>query len=570
MKCSECFFTDQGVDDEICRRCSRNFTRAELVDVVLLAAVYLVLCRFSGYLFTGDFFRHPWTGGVFFPLHPQQMFAFPVDFSEHPWHLLTVGWVFALVILVPVLVGLFYGAVPGIVVALGAWYVPVPFFFLLLMLGALIAGKRLRRLLSVGNSVALAVVPPVAGLLVYTMPALAGDPGLLAWLPWLVAVAFVAVTVPTVLWLARWRDYQVRFLVGVTALEVVAVVLLFQWTVGFPKVEYEYLRTAHGPLAGDFRILVPPLDPEHSLEDRCRETRDLYDLRRRQALDAFSRFLAWFPRTSETPLALFEHAELQNLRAYFTATRPNMLRVYTDRITPDALADYQLIRKDFGDSPLWKDFADSPVVVEARLLTARYYLQHHQFDAGLEMLATLRSFCDVRVPPDFRPSPGGPAPIDWRRRSLSPQERLQFLYNVLQLIRSEVRFVEQNSDYNRIPLMLFCQLDEHQPDYEAELDRILKWFPDSRLADNVKLALLERRGYKMEDLENLLAEFPTGDAAPRMLLLLAEGYRDREMLPQAEKCLRRLRAEFADSPEAARAAALLEQLKPDPRKTDTR
>jgi hypothetical protein len=567
MKCSECFFTNQRVDDEVCRRCSRNFTRAELVDVILIGAVYLVLCRFSWYLFTGDFFHHPWTGGALFSVRAQEMFTFPVNLSEYPWQALTVGWVYAMVILIPVLVGLFYGARPGMAVALGAWYVPAPFFFLCLALSALAAGTRVHQRLSVGNSLALALAAPMAYLLVFTMPALAGKSGMQAWLPWVVAAGLSGAGAPVVLWIARWRDYQVRFLAAAAAIGAAAAVLLFQATVGFSKVEYEYLRTTYGPLATGFRILVPPQDAEHSAADRERETRELYEQRRRAALDAFSRFLSRFPHTTESPPALFEHAELVNLRAYFTSSRPNMLLVYTNRITPEALADYQIIRTDFADSPVRKDFADSPVVVEARLLTARYNYEHQQFDTALHELGDLVDFCDVRVPSGYRPSG---LVVEWRTKRLTPEERNEFYSEVLGEARRELRFVEQNSDYNRIPLMLFCQLDEHQPDYETELQKILKWFPDCRLADNLKLNLLERRQYKPEELEALLAEYPKGDAAPRMLLLLGEGYREKQKFETAVECLKRLVTEFGDTPEAARAATVLEQMKTESGRTDAK
>jgi len=562
MKCRTCFFTDRTVDDEICRRCSRNFTRAELLDVILLGVLYLVLCRFSYYLFTGDFFTHPLTGGVSFPVRMGEMFAFPVDLSEHPWQVLTVGWTFSLVILVPVLVGLFYGVTPGMVVALvGGYYVPAPFFFLFLMLSVLIAGTRLRGFLGIGSSLLIAMVPPVAYLLVLTMPGLSGKPGMVAWLPWLVTAVMLAATVGPLLLLARWRDYQMRFLIGVVGFQAAAVLVLFHWTVGFANVEYEFLRASHWPLSADFRIAVGTADALHSAEDRRREARELYDRRRKEALDAFSNFVSWFPHDAETPLALFERAEIHNLRPAFTGTRPDALRVYTDRITPEALKDYEVIRKEF---------ADSLVAIEARLATARYYLQHHQFDAGLEELSHLSVFCDVKVPRDYRPTGGGSALLRWRGHRLTPEERLQLFYEVLQETRREIRFIEQNSDYNRIPLMLFYQLDEHQADYDAELSRILKWFPDSRLADNIRLILLERRQYKLEELEALLAEYPKGDAAARMLLLLGEGYRERSMVPRAQEYLQRLTAEFGDSPEAARGAALLEKLRPGAGKTDTR
>ena len=74
----------------------------------------------------------------------------------------------------------------------------------------------------------------------------------------------------------------------------------------------------------------------------------------------------------------------------------------------------------------------------------------------------------------------------------------------------------------------------------------------------------------LEELEALLAEYPKGDAAPRMLLLLGEGYRERRKFAEAEKVLGRVVAEFGDSPEATRAATVLEQMKTDSRKTDAR
>lgn len=140
---------------------------------------------------------------------------------------------------------------------------------------------------------------------------------------------------------------------------------------------------------------------------------------------------------------------------------------------------------------------------------------------------------------------------------------MQLLYEVLQEARLELRFLQSNSDYNRIPLMLFYQLDEHATEFTDELEKILKWFPDCRLADNLKLILLERRAYKLDELKALLDAYPTDDTAPRMMLLLGTGYRDRLMYAQAASFLGRLRTTFPKSPEAARAGVLLKDLKSD-------
>jgi len=561
MKCPRCFFSDVEVGDEICRRCSRNFTRGELLEIALLGLMYLFICRFSYYLFTGDFFSDPLGGGAFFPVRFAEVLTFPVNLSEDPWHILTVGWTFALVVLVPMLVGLFYGAVPGVIVAfVGGYHVPAPFFFLLLMLGALMAGTRVRNLLHIETSILLGAVPAAVCLFVLSLPALLGKLGITAWLPWVVMIVLVAAPVSPVLWLARRRAYNARFLMWVVALQVLAVLVVFEVGVGFGRIEYAFVRRNHSAAAPAFRIMVAPAIGGRTTEMQRDTARSLCQQRREQALEAFSRYVSWFPRSAETPLALFERAEMRNLRSYLGGARPERLRTYTDRIAQESLDDYQTIRTDFSKSPA------APV---SRLCAARYALQHNQLDQAVRELRDLVDFCNVKVPLDFRPEAATAVLDRWRRHRLRGDEHTQLLYEVLQEARLELRFLEHNSDYNRIPLMLFYQLDKHQDDYAAELAKILKWFPDSRLADNIKLRLLERGRYRMETLEELLAEHPKGDVAPRMLLLLGEGYYDRLMYTSSERFLRRLVAEFPDSPEAARAAILLKSVTADSRKASS-
>ncbi|GAF90080.1 unnamed protein product, partial [marine sediment metagenome] len=77
------------------------------------------------------------------------------------------------------------------------------------------------------------------------------------------------------------------------------------------------------------------------------------------------------------------------------------------------------------------------------------------------------------------------------------------------------------------------------------------------------LILLQRRAYELDELKAMLDAYAKGDAAPHMLLLLGTGYRDRLIYSRAEGFLRRLTAEFPKSPEAARAAVLLKNLRID-------
>ncbi|HUW57604.1 MAG TPA: hypothetical protein VMZ92_13275 [Planctomycetota bacterium] len=555
MKCTECFFSDANVTDETCRRCSRNFTRRELVDIVLFGLIYLFVCRFSHYLFTGDFFSDPLGGGVLSPVRFSDVFAFPVNFAEHPWHVFTVGWTFALVLMIPMLVGLFYGPVAGVVVALvGAYHVAVPFFFVPVTLSAVMAGTRLGRRVGLEAALLLATVPPVLHLVGLSLVVFTGQPRMAVMLPWLVTVLLVVVSISPTIWLGRRWEYRMRPLVWVVGLQAVMVVAVFHGSIGFAKVEYEFVRRKYWSGGERFRILVEAPDAGQHAEEPREKARALFESRRTRSLKELSRFISWFPRSPETPLALFERAEAYNLRSRFAGTRPDMLRVYTTRITPEALADYHAIRNDFSVFP---------VAIEARLRIARYHLQTQRLDEAMHDLRDLIDYCDVKVPLNYRPADTRSVLLRWRTHRLTEEERLQLLYEVLQEARLELRFLERNSDYNRIPLMLLYQLDGHGDDYVGELRKILKWFPDCRLADNIHLALLERRAYELDELEALLNGHPADDAAPRMLLLLGTGYRDRLLYDRAEDFLTRLTRTFPKSPEAARAAVLLRDLKPD-------
>ena len=237
-----------------------------------------------------------------------------------------------------------------------------------------------------------------------------------------------------------------------------------------------------------------------------------------------------------------------------------MLLSYGTRVSPEAIADYQLIRADFPVSPT------APM---ARRQMVRYYLQNGRIDDGLQELNKLIDFCAVKIPDDFKPVPGRPDFLGWRARDLAEAGYTRLLYDVLVEARREREFIERNSDYNRIPLMLCYQIDEHRDDQAARFRQIIKWFSDSRLADNVKLRLwvLEpvssSKGsalLKLAMLERLYADYPDGDAAPGMLLQLGRGYSERNSHPKAEKFLRLLLKDFPDSAETVEAWKILKRL----------
>jgi len=551
MKCVRCFYSDQSVRDETCRHCSRNFTRIELLEVIALGLAHLFVCRFSFYLFTGDFFSKPLKGGVFFPVDFREIFTFPVNFGEHPVHILTVGWLFALVILLPLLVGLFYGATAGIVVAfVGAWHVVAPFFVLLMMLGALIAGTRVRNLLHLEAAVFVAAAPALVYLFSLSLSGVLGEVGFVAWLPWLVTVFFVAATVPPVMWYARRHDYKSTFLLPLTGVQTLLIIMLFYGTIGFSKVEYEFVRRDYWAGSPRFRITLDR-NVRDSEAERREQALEQFEAQRLRAIGEFTHFIDWFPRSLETPMALFERAELHNMRSYFLGTRPNQLHPYTDRVSLRAVdEDYRRVLDVFGESL---------PAVDVRLKRARYYMQHTILGPSRTFLRDLVDLYELLVG-HYRPSTDQPLGHLWREHRLDRDQRLRLMYEVLREARADLALLENNSDYNDLPLMLFCQLDPHDPGYADGLRQILKWFPDSKLADNVKLTLIERGPYTTETIETLLARYPNGDVAARLLLKLGRMYQQRKQDDLARKRLERLVKTFPDAPEGRTARDLLAEM----------
>ena len=565
MKCAQCFFTHGDPSDDTCRRCSRNFTRSELVEVVVLGVLYFLVCRLTHYLFTGEFFRRILAGGLFFPLSGfRDLFVFPVNVAEHPWHIVTIGLALAVIVLLPALVGMFYGMLPGLIVAVvGGFHVPVPFFFVLSAGSAVLAGRAPLRKFRPETMLLLAASVPMAYILVLAGPTIGARIGVVAWMPFVVMVLVSAASTLPIVWFARRREYHARFLCWMTGVVTLTLVVSFYGSVGFSKIEYAFIRAKHSAGSSRFRIVVAPASAGVTPEARRAQARAVYDARRTDALKAFTRYIDWFPRSADTARARFERGEVHNARILFAGTRPDVLKIYTDRITRDALGDYQVVREEFGQSS---------AVLETRLRAARYFLQHSQAVEARKLpplrlaereLRQLVDYCEVNLPLDYRPPPGGSVLGRWRTHRLSGEERDRLLHEVRLEAKRDLAFLGENTDYNRIPVMLTLQLDPREPGYHDALRQILRWFPDCRLADNLKLELLVGRSCTVAAVEKLLEEYPTGDAAPRMLLILANRYRTGEKPGLAKQTLERLIRDFPDADDARRARELLKELGSD-------
>lgn len=568
MKCERCFFTDRAVAEQICQRCSRNFTRAEILELAVIGLVYLFVCRFAWYLFTGDFVERALAGGSLFSVSWSNVFTFPVNFDENPWHIVTVALVYSLVILIPVAAGFFYGLAGGLIIAAGAWFVPAPFTFAFTMLGAGLAASRLGRKATLKTTLFVSTVPALVWLLaISAAPLLSPGVGIVAWFPWLLAGFFIAIAVSPMLWLAERRDYKATFLLPTFALLAAGAVTLFYATVGFSKVEYEFMRRDHWVGGPAFTLLVPPDRGGGDNDTAHRAALASFESRRARSIKEFSRFISWFPHSPQTPAALFERAELSSAKACFAGTIPDRLRIYTDRIGADAQSD---------DATIVAQFPQSPAGVEARLRLVEYALQNPGLakETGLapvrRNLQRLLDIYGVKLPADYRPGSTKAVGLKWREHRLTEEQERQQIYEVMDRARAKQAFLDRNSDYNDLPLMMYCQLDPHDPRYVDKLRDILTWTPDTKLADVIELDILLRVGWKPADLQALLARYPAGQTAPRIYLLLARERVERSKLAEARSWLKKLTEGFPRTPEADEGRRMLAELESGSQRKDSK
>ncbi|HUU42742.1 MAG TPA: hypothetical protein VMX57_03125, partial [Planctomycetota bacterium] len=177
-------------------------------------------------------------------------------------------------------------------------------------------------------------------------------------------------------------------------------------------------------------------------------------------------------------------------------------------------------------------------------------------------LSLLVDFCEVKLMDD-RPETAASVLGRWRQHRLTRDEHMRLLDEVRVLARRDLAFLREHDDFNRIPVMLYLQLDPHEADYDDRLDEILRWFPECRLADNLELERILRRSHTLDEIENLLAKYPSGDATPRMMLVLARGYHVQGKTARAVEMLERLIRDFPDADDVGHARDFLTELDAD-------
>jgi len=204
MQCPECPFFAGEVPGDVCARCSRSRGLRLVLVSVLVTGGYALLCRALHYLLDGQLW-------YLLPQHRLALpadYAFPVSLAEHPIHGVVLGLLYGLAAGFPALAATMMGLWLGVVLAVVAGVsLPHPWFFLVLVVGATVAGSRLggprwwwrRLLLAMGVPVGLVAALHLAS------AASAGEPAHL--MP--AGVAALVAALLAGLW---WREVRGRSL----------------------------------------------------------------------------------------------------------------------------------------------------------------------------------------------------------------------------------------------------------------------------------------------------------------------------------------------------------------------
>ena len=556
--CERCHYRLDVSEGVVCRRCARNFTRTETLHVLGLTVAYFVLCRFSSYLVSGNLFSGFWKGNLLGPYDLSGWGRFPVNLADYPLHLVTLGWLLALVIVLPALVGTLFGHKPGIMVAaVGGLFAGLPLLFLVTVPAAYLAGTRASGKLSVKSATWLAAALPLLYALALTVGTIVSfGVGFLA--VWVLAAVVMVLHVELTLFLIGRRKLTGTFLVKLFIPEVLAILGIFYLTIGFDTVEYESVWSIASIRSGRFADLPGPDIRSSSSEDAAKllllRTECMLQLRE-QSLNEFQRFVELFPRSRFTGLAFYEMADLWNMKLYVRDVRPLATYIATDRVSSQSIPFYQRIIKDFNDSV---------EAAYARLKLADYCAQHDQVSqAARDYDEGVCQVYSTHIRPDFRPDEypdlsGLALEISWRSGKPEPRDGLmrQAAYcHVMACARKRGDFIERNSDFNDIPFSLYLQADPRDEDFLDKIKIIPEWFPSALIVDNILWDRARRGGLKLDALLALYRAHPHGDVASAVLLELAgRSLKERTYDPAAaRRYYDLLQNEFPDTPEAARA-----------------
>ncbi len=459
----------------------------------------------------------------------------------------------------------------------------------------LIAHQGRRRLEggALGVIVALGLIPvTIWAVTVPSKQELLIDPAarLMLYAPWLLAIVSACVFSAVALLIAWVVNYRPGAIAPVLAALFAVPVLLFEAEVGRDELSYRVLEFEYGPRSRRYfhqedvkdRIVAlaqqrwthdPSLDVQALIANIELlwegEFEPLGELKREESehqmtalaadqyavAEACDEFRQRRPHSRYIPNVLYIKARALDMRVDVPRfRRDGILTFYDDFPNPGSRQTWETLLANYPESPL-------AGVALHRL--AIFQLRERQVDAATEYLEQLVDRFDRPVG-EQPPARGSLAEIFARKPPTSSLD-VQ-LPSVVEQGRELLELVRANGNdaiYGALPIAELLQLDPRSKWYREQLRVMLDKYGRSLLVDNLRLRLAlaaESLSGRIGSLQDLIREYPRGDALPEALYRLGELLEADARPEEARLAYGRVVDEYAGSVWARRAARRTAQL----------
>ncbi|HUW84145.1 MAG TPA: tetratricopeptide repeat protein [Phycisphaerae bacterium] len=459
----------------------------------------------------------------------------------------------------------------------------------------LIAHQGRRRLEggALGVIVALGLIPvTIWAVTVPSKQELLIDPAtrLMLYAPWLLAIVSACVFSAVALLIAWVVNYRPGAIAPVLAALFAVPVLLFEAEVGRDELSYRVLEFEYGPRSRRYfhqedvkdRIVAlaqqrwthdPSLDVQALIANIEllweSEFEPLGELKRQESqhqmtalaadqyavAEACDEFRQRRPHSRYIPNVLYIKARALDMRVDVPRfRRDGILTFYDDFPNPASQQTWETLLANYPESPL-------AGVALHRL--AIFQLREQQVDAATEQLGQLVDRFD-RPGGEQPPARGGLAEIFARKPPTSSLD-VQ-LPSVVEQGRELLELMRANGNdaiHGALPIAELLQLDPRSKWYRQQLRVMLNKYARSLLVDNLRLRLAlaaESLSRRIGSLQDLIREYPRGDALPEAMYRLGELLEADARPEEARLAYGRVGGEYAGSVWARRAARRLAQL----------
>lgn len=557
MPCESCAHYTKIPNGTVCRHCGR-FLDNKFHEIAAVFVTAALLGVFSHYILTGKALlasRVLWL---------QSALQAPYTIYESPAYLAATVSTLAALVAIPVLTGFAYGSRAGIVVGFFEGFL-CGVYGGVVVFPVLAGVSGIRRTRSV-PSTAWPLVSVFAGALFYAILVWKYGPVdsplyKEALVRFVVRVNVLAVSLVGAMvlfaYISKYSSLQV--VLASLALAAFPAIAFFGWVsperLEAHLVEYRYGASRHL----DVRLPAGMISPETAgNRERFPESEQLgnlfdtlkyVDAIKAKTLAACDAYTEKYPYGEKTGEIMLLAAAMHDIRVNMTLLkRYDRLEAYYDRIAERALPIYNEIAERFPGTPQAALALYS--VAEGTLQAGKPGDARGLFEKAKEALL-------AHVSPSFSPAVFGPprsvadlySAGHFRRHELNLR-----LHEALLLAERRLALIKNNSDFGGQPLGRLAALDPRGEDFATAATALLITYKDSKLTDNIKLALAERLPDPYERagaMEALLDIHPESDVRDRMLLDYAKARLAADLsgegAEQAELALRRLLADYPSS-----------------------